>query len=260
MQTKITNDFIDENDQKVFESFKRDFKSIKEKGFVQSHRSHNTGIGKTFEDLVGVTENNNLLVDYQGVLELKSSRAYSGSMVTLFTKSPLPDGINTVLRENFGETDEDTNGFKILHTTIMANQFNTYKSKYGFKLHIDDSTERIYIHIKDLNSSEIVFERAYYNYSDLKKIIETKCKYIAFIEADSKNENGNECFHFSKATLLKGFSFEKFLHHLKMGNIRYDIRIGVYKSGTHIGRTHDHGSGFRIVKASIPNVFDLEEI
>jgi hypothetical protein len=80
---------------KVIESFKKDFLAIKSKGFVPSNRTHDTGIGKTFEDLIGVQENNNLLVDYKGVLELKSTRTSSISMVTLFTKAPTyPEGVN----------------------------------------------------------------------------------------------------------------------------------------------------------------------
>ena len=61
-------------EDKVLEGFKKDFLVIKEKGFVESHRTHNTGIGKTFEDLIGVVENNNALADYEDVLELKSSK------------------------------------------------------------------------------------------------------------------------------------------------------------------------------------------
>ena len=36
----------------------RRFKAVKKLGFVKSRRRSNTGIGKTFEDLMGVSENN----------------------------------------------------------------------------------------------------------------------------------------------------------------------------------------------------------
>ena len=112
----------------VIEKFKRDFKEIKEKGFVESHRAHDTGIGKTFEDLVKVKENNKQEVDYLNELELKSSREFSGSMVTLFTKSPShPPSANTLLRLKFGKNE---NGLKILHTTVHGNKFNTFFKKY----------------------------------------------------------------------------------------------------------------------------------
>jgi hypothetical protein len=72
----------------IINSFKEDFEKVKKLGFVESHRFHNTGIGKTFEDLIGVVENNSESPDYMEFLELKSSRDYTKSMITLFTKSP----------------------------------------------------------------------------------------------------------------------------------------------------------------------------
>ena len=69
-------------DSKIIESFKKEFLLIKSKGFVPSKRIHDTGIGKTFEDLMNIVENNVKVADYKGFLELKSKRALSESMVT----------------------------------------------------------------------------------------------------------------------------------------------------------------------------------
>ncbi len=65
-------------------------KKLSEKGWVRSNRPHDTGIGKTLEDYLGITENNIALPDF-GIMELKSQRTNTPSMMTLFTKSP--DGI-----------------------------------------------------------------------------------------------------------------------------------------------------------------------
>ena len=243
---------------KVLESFKKDFLAVNEKGFVESHRKHNTGIGKTFEDLMGVKENNNLLVDYMDKLEFKSSRELSNSMVTLFTKSPsYPKKANTILRETFGK---DENGIKIIHTTIPGNKFNTFLGQFGFKLEIDEESQKIYIRIKNLKNNEIIRFECYYTFDDLKKIVEKKCKYIAFISAKHKKEKDIELFYFEKALLLSGMTFEDFLEQVKRGYIVYDIRIGVYRSGKYKGKTHDHGSGFRIRKDKISEVFITEHI
>ena len=248
-------------DDDVLASFKKDFDAIRKKGFVESHRSHNTGIGKTFEDLIGVEENNNLLVDYKGKIELKASRELSNSMVTLFTKSPsYPPLANSILRETFGK---DENGGKILHTTISGDKFNTFLGKFGFKLDVNENEEKIYIKIKNLETDEIIDFECYYTFEDLKRIIEKKCKFIAYILAISpkhKRENDKELFHFEKATLLSGMTFGKFLDAIRRGYILYDIRIGVYRSGKNKGKMHDHGSGFRIKKDKIVKVFKVEEI
>ena len=60
----------DDNPNLFIENFKR----VKDLGFVQSHRSHNTGIGKTLEDLMGIEENNLEEPDF-GNIEIKSQRA-----------------------------------------------------------------------------------------------------------------------------------------------------------------------------------------
>ena len=73
---------------------------IRTKGFVKTHRAHDTGIGKTIEDLLGIKENNLRLPD-AGEIELKAKRIDSGSMLTVATKSPLPKGANKVLFERY---------------------------------------------------------------------------------------------------------------------------------------------------------------
>ncbi|MDD5041655.1 MAG: MvaI/BcnI family restriction endonuclease [Candidatus Peribacteraceae bacterium] len=80
-------------------------KELSKKRWVRSKRYHDTGIGKTLEDLLGIKENNLALPDF-GVMELKSQRANTPSMMTLFTKSP--DGIkNSEIRRRFGYPDRE---------------------------------------------------------------------------------------------------------------------------------------------------------
>jgi hypothetical protein len=76
-------------------------KAIKKMGYVKTHRAGNKGIGKTLEDLLGITENN-VPGPNATMIELKSARKNVSSMLTLFTKSPLPPGINSVLLGRFG--------------------------------------------------------------------------------------------------------------------------------------------------------------
>lgn len=35
----------------------------------------------------------------------------------------------------------------------------------------------------------------------------------------------------------------------------FDIKIGVHNSGKNIGKTHDHGSGFRIKRSNFQNLY-----
>lgn len=88
------------------------FQDIKRRGFIPSHRTHDTGIGKTFEDLIGIIENNERRPDLNGY-EIKTKRETSTSYSTLFTKSPsYPKRANAYLRNRYGEDYEEFPGLK----------------------------------------------------------------------------------------------------------------------------------------------------
>ncbi len=251
---------MDRVELNILEEFKQDFKKIKEMGFIDSKRLHDTGIGKTFEDFIGVIENNKAFADYKGIIELKSGRELSQSMITLFTKSPEPKKINNILREEYGYYDGEHRDMKILHTTIVADKFNTCKGKFAFILDINGKEEKVNIKIKNMENNYVEDVDIYYSFETLRKIIDKKCKYIIFISAETKKDRGKELFKFSKAILLSGLTFEKFLDALKNGIIKYDVRIGVYRTGKLKGKTHDHGSGFRIFKSDLNKAFNINEI
>jgi len=109
-------------------------RAIKKMGYVKTHRAGNTGIGKTLEDLLGIKENN-IPGPNAAMIELKSARKNATSMLTLFTKSPLPPGVNSILLERF--VYESSNGKKRLETTVNAKEFNTIKGKPRFKIEIE---------------------------------------------------------------------------------------------------------------------------
>jgi hypothetical protein len=201
------------------------------------------------------------LADYEDVLELKSSRELSNSMVTLFTKAPThPKGINSIMRERLGEPDQKADGLKTLHTTFSSLKFNTFFKKFGFKLEVNEEKRRIYILVKNLETDQTEDIEIYYEFDEIKNIIEKKLDYIAYIKTETKTEDGKELFNFKKAILLSGLTFDKFIQFIKDGLILYDIRIGVYRSGKLKGKTHDHGSGFRVLKNNLNKIFKMEEI
>ena len=55
-------------------------------------------------------------------------------MLTLFTKAPLPRGINSKLRKEYGYPDKKRQSKRVLRTTIDAIDFNTIKGKKGFMI------------------------------------------------------------------------------------------------------------------------------
>jgi len=215
-------------------------KEIKDMGYVRTHRAGNTGIGKTLEDFLGITENN-IPGPNAANIELKSARKNARSMLTLFTKSPLPRGANSVLLERFGYESARGNNRKELHTTVSAREFNTLKGKPGFK--IDIQGDRVNLITAD---DEIV---GYWDKETLRESFERKLPKLLYVKAETRGRDSDEEFWFNEAWLLSGFDFDNFIKLLKDGIILVDIRIGQYPNG----RPHDHGTGFRI----LPDKLDL---
>lgn len=215
-------------------------KAIKEMGFIKTHRAGNTGIGKTLEDLLGITENN-IPGPNAAMIELKSARKDIGSMLTLFTKSPLPPRANSILLDRFGYESARGNERKELHTTVNAVKYNQLKGKLGFKINI--KKERINL----ITTKKEVM--GYWDKETLKNSFERKLPKLLYVKAEARGKGSNEEFWFNEAWLLSGFDFENFVRLLKKGVILVDIRIGQYSDG----RLHDHGTGFRV----FPNKLDL---
>ena len=250
------------NSKKIVAEFKRRFKIIESKGFIKSHRLSDTGIGKTFEDEIGVIENNLQDVDFMGYIEIKTKREESDSMLTLFTQAPTsPKKANRYLQEKYGTPDTVFPEYKVLHTTVSGADYNTFnEQKYGFKLECDDENKRLYILVRDNQTGKILEDNIYYDYETVKSRVEHKCAVIAFIDAETEKRDGWDYFHFTSVKLLSVISFDTFLEGIKTGVVKYDFRIGVYKSGVNKGKYHDHGSGFRIRREDIPKLFNVEEL
>lgn len=235
------------------------FIKVKNLGYVKSNRSHDTGIGKTFEDYMHVVENNLPEADLYG-FELKSKRESSSSYLTLFTKSPThPSGANTYMRNTYGTPYEDNPYYKKLHTSMFATYRNTYNNKFGFQLINSPEEKKLYIEISDLETGLILENDIYYSYEQIERCIE-KLKNLLFVYADTKKIDGIEHFHFVKAVLHYRPSLSKFLDMLDRGEVMVDLRLGTYTSGPKTGKLHDHGTGFRIKPSSLLALYEETEV
>lgn len=215
-------------------------KKIKGGGWIKTHRAGNTGIGKTLEDLLGVNENN-VPGPNAAMIELKSARRNISSMLTLFTKSPLPPKANSTLLERFGYPSTKKEGTKRLETTVNAVNYNQLKGQPGFK--IDVQKDRV--SLIDING-EIL---GYWDKETLQNSFERKLPKLLYVKAETRGKGSEEEFWYNEAWLLSGFDFNNFVRLLMEGIIFVDIRIGQYPDG----RPHDHGTGFRV----FPDKLDL---
>jgi len=228
-----------------YETFVQHLKEIKAIGWMRTHRAGPTGIGKTLEDLLGIEENNIAGPDNEK-FELKSTRKKTKSMLTLFTKSPLPKGVNNKILQRFGYPSSD--GKKRLETTIKTGEFNTIKGKPGFKVALRDN--RLY-----LISAKSDEDLAYWEKETLKRAFEKKYPGLVYVKAESRGRGVNEEFLFDEAYFLENFSFKNFILLTQKAVILTDIRIGQWPDGS----SHDHGTGFRIQQNKLDLCFEHRE-
>jgi len=227
-------------------NIKEELKKIKRKGFIKSLRKDNTGIGYTLEETLGIKENNNGEPDftYNGLkVELKAQRKKAGSRVTLSTKSPIWDPLrDREIISKLGYVDKK--GRQALKITLKVNHFNPK----GFKLSFDK--DRLNIVHKDFG---VV---CYFKFSDLIEATKTKLyENLLLVLADKKKEGEDEYFHYIEATLFSKFNEDNFRKLLIDGKIVWEFRMHLKESGF----ARDHGSGLRISRKYLPNLFERTE-
>lgn len=211
---------------------------IKNMGWVKTLRSGSTGIGYTLETLLEIAENNFQQPDLLG-FELKASRINGASMLTMFTLSPNPPRSNSTLREKYGYISNDyTNERKVLHATLSTQRFTEMGT--GVSLKVIEHENKIHI------ATPAEIEDIYWCRERIQKAFNRKIKNsIIMVKAETRGTGMEEEFLFNEVYLLSGFDFDHFMQMIVEGKIFIDLRIGQYKNG----RTHDHGTAFRI-KAS----------
>lgn len=242
------------------EKFQEEMKKIKAQGYIPTHRSGDTGVGKTLEDLLGVEENPVQAADL-GDVELKANRKDSNSSVTLMTKAPSKRGVNNrILRKTYGyKTDEskelNTNA-KILHSTVTSKGFNTLNGEPFMKLTFKD--DRMYLeHAKDG-----ILENVYWDKKKLTKAFDSKFPKgkVYHVQAKSQTgKNGKEEFHYVTADSLENFNSDKMYDLLKKGDMEVDIRLGLHASGEKKGKEHDNGTAFRVSSQKLDDCFDTKK-
>lgn len=236
------------------EKIRVEFERIKSLGFIKSNRVNNKdgGIGNTFEDYLGVEENNLKDPDFEG-FEIKTQRQLTSSYITLFSKSPThPKGANALLKEKFGEVrDEAFPDLKKLYASIFGNKWSEVYGRHLMKLNVDFQKEVIVLEIK---SDGVVYNDVFWDFEEIKRGL-SKLNKLFVVSADQMIKDEIHYYHYNKGIVFVEIDFDKFLEILSSGFIQFDIRIGVHKTGKNYGKPHDHGSGFRIKKESLAQLY-----
>ncbi|OBZ10933.1 MvaI/BcnI family restriction endonuclease [Bacillus sp. FJAT-26390] len=213
-------------------------KVISQMNYVTSLRTGDTGIGFTFETLLGIDANSDRAPDYKGI-EIKTSRSkqvkarrksQTGKQ-TLFSLIPNWGKARDRrgLIQQYGIDDPSRNRIG-LYCTIKV-----VPNPYGWNLEIDESEGIIY---GCRNGERIV----YYNINDLKEALESKHKESVFVTAHSRVRDGNEEFHYDSIVHCQDVQFTEFIDMIKENIIGLDFAINQKPDG----KVKDHGFLWRL--------------
>ena len=215
--------------------------------WILSNRVHDTGIGKTLEDLLGIEENNFPGPNGEKV-ELKSIRKSSSSMISLFTKTPSPPISIKRLLEDYGYPSEKDPSKNNLHVDLYGNRYTEIRGVPSLTLEV--TSDRINI---------VNMDKEFYggwDYAVLRASFDAKLHRVLLVKADNRYNNGMEEFNYNEAWVLTGFSFERFVKLIESGIVKVELRIGVYPVGhKQAGQPHDHGTGFRVLERNLQDCF-----
>jgi|AntAceMinimDraft_17_1070374.scaffolds.fasta_scaffold191281_1 hypothetical protein len=210
------------------EKLKIKLEKIKEKGWIESKRRGNTGIGYTLESLLDIKENNLKLPDF-GDIELKSQRKNVSNRVTMFTFNRAVWKIRQKdLIEKYGYID--TNKRKALYCTS-----NTKPNNQGLFLEVTENN-LILNHVDGTLIAE-------WKINNLIKAFKEKMPALIAVFADTRiNSEEKEEFYFNEAYFLKNPDIDNFIDLLKKDIIIVDIRMHLKKNNA----VRNHGTAFRI--------------
>ena len=240
---------------------------IKTSGWIKTRRKGNVGgIGNTLEDLLGIKENN-LPIPNAAEWELKCQKIKTTSLITLFHMEPSPTALKfipQILLPHYGWSHKEA-GKKYSENEMSFRQTISCRqhSDRGFTVLVDRDHQKILISFDKDNAndkhadwlSNVINKtggsglnpQPYWGFDDLFHKAGTKLHNCFFVEADCKVIDDEEYFKYENIWMLSGFSKEKFIRAIELGDILvdFDARTG-----------HNHGTKFRFRNNRLPELYD----
>jgi len=213
------------------------FDAIRDSGWIDSRRTGTTGIGHTFESLVGVKENNDQRADFRGI-EIKCSLIKgpgdTGGKINLFQKVPRwVNRIRSIERIRLiGQQGEDGR-FK------CHSQVTTSENNLGLWLREDRLSQKI-----DLLKDQIAIGD--WQFAVLAKRLLEKHSRAVFVKGKVAESAGKQRFHYQELVYCEQPSIERFVELVRGRRIVFEFLM----SEEDRGHVRNHGYPWRLLNAS----------
>jgi hypothetical protein len=238
-------------------------RAVQERGWLKSVRPGNSGgIGNTIDGLLGLSENNLPIAD-TAQWEMKTHRAGSASLLTLFHMEPEPRAaqvVAKVLLPKYGWPDQKG---RLNELSFRQTLRTTQASDRGFRIQLDRDAERLRVtfdatltdtarHPEWLGSVMVraglgpLDPEPYWDLRDLYLKASTKMLNAFYVEVLTRRDGGDEDFLINRVLTLQGFDLDRFADTIDAGGVLVDFDA----------RTrHNHGTKIRLKQDLVPNLY-----
>lgn len=241
---------------KKYSNLINNFNLISQKKWIKSIVNNTSGVGLTFENLLGKLPDSMFFPDYYGI-EIKCTTRFSRYPITLFTKAfdgPSLYEMNKIL-EKYGKTDMIYIDRKLLLCDLKFNEKVLVNNKYFFELKLDYEKEKLFLFVYDLYGN-LIEKDAFINFDSLRSHLKIKLSSLALIYASKKRIECVDYFRYYKMIIYELKSFDVFLKLLEENIIKVSIACRVSRSGIREGEQRNKNLVFKIPKENINDLFD----
>ena len=241
----------------IFNNLACKFREIHALGWIKSVNEISSGVGMTFEKLLGKEEDDFSFPDFEGI-EIKTQRISSDYPITLFGLAPWGKDFPEIerLRKQYGYYDYSDDDNKKLNVEFYCSKKVLIHNRYFFNLDINYEDQKIYLIIRDIDNN-VIDNYAYWSFDDIKEKLNGKLHYLGFIHAFSKKELGNEYFKYFKLECYEIKNLDTFLALVEKNIICVSITTSPVKYGPSMGK-NKASCYFRIGKFDLDKLFDLD--
>lgn len=239
-----------------FKQLEQKFLNVKNMGWIQSKYGGFGSIGRTFEDLIGLSRNEFEIPDFNGI-EIKTKRETSNSYISLFNAAM--DGKKLFETRNFvnrfGWPNRNYPSTKVLYGNIFGNKMTYIGVKHIMKLDVNYSDKCVYLNVYSKFGYCLSYKEYCWSFDLLEEKLTRKLTFLALVIARNRYIGDKEFFYYKEIMFYRLISFEKFCELIETGIIRVSFKVGVCNSGKNAGKTYDHGTCFSIRECDLEKLF-----
>lgn len=225
---------------------------ISSRGFVQTLRAGDTGVGYTLETLLGIAANSSKSPDYKGI-EIKSGRTRSVARGRTTVISLVPNWKLSRLKSSKEILVERGRFNQKKHRVQLFHEFSAIKfNSYDMKLRVEE--KKGVLHQETLIGQDRITDVTW-EFSTLSERLKRKHGRTFWIKADADGSGGAEKFWYNKLIYTSGVNPSKLPLLIETGVVTVDYTI----KETPTGGAKDQGYLFKINQADLELMFEAPQ-